>query len=162
MTLRARLPLPERSTLRACAFAGVFLAGCGGAVAGKDAPDSADHVGESGRVGDSEAMVDSDSVMHEDAGPREGGAPEGGGLDTGMTETGAPLVLVTVPLSGCVPYYTANVTLGAGAESFALVLDTGSTTLAVASSACTDCTGVSPLYTPGFSAVDENTPASST
>jgi hypothetical protein len=49
-------------------------------------------------------------------------------------------------------FYTANVTIGG--QTFALDVDTGSTTIGVAGSACTACTGVSPLYTPGDGAMD--------
>ncbi|HEY6462874.1 MAG TPA: pepsin-like aspartic protease [Polyangiaceae bacterium] len=51
-------------------------------------------------------------------------------------------------------------TLG-GAQSFELLLDTGSTTLGVASAGCSACTaaGVSSLYQPGASAVDEHATA---
>jgi hypothetical protein len=61
-----------------------------------------------------------------------------------------------VPLSGCSPSYTMNVTLG-GSQQFSLLLDTATTTLGVAAQGCTSCTsdGVSPLYTPGSGAVDE-------
>jgi hypothetical protein len=76
-------------------------------------------------------------------------------LDTGVPPTG----LVTVPLGGCVPEYSAGVTIGS--QTFNLVLDTGSTTLGVASTACTDCTGVTPLYSPGASATDEHQTAMS-
>jgi hypothetical protein len=62
--------------------------------------------------------------------------------------------LVAVPLSSCVPsVYTATVSIG-GSQSFQLSVDTGSTTLGVASTGC--ACGVSPLYTPGPDAVDEN------
>ena len=47
--------------------------------------------------------------------------------------------------------YTAQVTIGD--QVFAMDIDTGSTTLAVAGTSCTTgCTGVSPLYTPSASA----------
>jgi hypothetical protein len=70
--------------------------------------------------------------------------------------------LVTVPLTACVPnVYSAEVTLG-GSQKFQLLLDTGSTTLAVAAAGCTSCTaaGVADLYQPGPTAVDEKVPAS--
>jgi hypothetical protein len=68
---------------------------------------------------------------------------------------------VTIPLSSCVPSsYTAAVTIG-GSQAFQLVVDTGSTTLGVASSSCKDCSGVAPLYDPGSSAVDQHHQASS-
>ncbi|HEY1549812.1 MAG TPA: pepsin-like aspartic protease [Kofleriaceae bacterium] len=49
-------------------------------------------------------------------------------------------------------YYTAMVSIGS--QTFALVVDTGSSTTVVASTACTSCTLVSPLYSPGQTAKD--------
>ena len=67
--------------------------------------------------------------------------------------------LVTVPLSGCYDTHTLRVTLG-GAQTFDLNLDTGASTLGVASQACSGCedAGVSPLYQPGAGAVDLGQP----
>jgi hypothetical protein len=70
-----------------------------------------------------------------------------------------PTGLVTVPLLGCLPEYSANVQIGS--QTFQLVLDTGSTTLGVASTSCSGCSGVSPLYSPGATAVDEHQMGSS-
>jgi hypothetical protein len=56
--------------------------------------------------------------------------------------------------------YTTQVTIGD--QIFALSIDTGSTTLAVAGTSCTGCTGVSPLYTPSQSATPTGNSASST
>jgi hypothetical protein len=69
--------------------------------------------------------------------------------------------LITVPLAACGPavVYTAPVTVG-GSQKFTCLVDTGSTTLGVASSSCSNC-GVKPEYTPGSSAVDEHQTASS-
>jgi hypothetical protein len=64
-----------------------------------------------------------------------------------------------VPLQACLPLvYTAPVTVGA--QTFQMNLDTGSTSLGVASSACPNC-GVTPVYTPGATAVDQMTTAMS-
>ncbi len=58
--------------------------------------------------------------------------------------------------------YTASVTLG-GSQHFTFVLDTGSTTTAVAGASCAQCIdgGVSPLYSPGATATDESATAAS-
>jgi Eukaryotic aspartyl protease len=48
--------------------------------------------------------------------------------------------------------YTVNIAVGS--QPFDAILDTGSTTLAVAGSSCYSCTNVSPLYTPGSTAMD--------
>jgi hypothetical protein len=71
---------------------------------------------------------------------------------------------VAVPLSVCSPQvYAAPVNIGSS-QQFQLLVDTGSTTLAVAGSGCTSCSGAgaSPLYQPGATAVDEHTQASAT
>jgi hypothetical protein len=77
--------------------------------------------------------------------------------DTGvgpMAEAGPP-AYVAVELSACVPSaYTAAITLG-GTQQFQVAIDTGSTTLGVASNMCTAC-GVTPLYDPGPTAVYEH------
>jgi hypothetical protein len=60
---------------------------------------------------------------------------------------------VTVPLTGCAgPGYAAEFKVGS--QTFQLTIDTGSGTLAVASQSCDNC-GVSPVYAPGPTAVDE-------
>jgi hypothetical protein len=92
------------------------------------------------------------------------GAPAGGGPppdDAGAYDgpydvpTGPTL---TVPLTGCGgPGYAAP--FAVGAQTFQLTVDTGSGTLAVASSACSNC-GVAPAYTPGPGAMDEQKTAS--
>src|SRR5579862_1690201 len=83
-----------------------------------------------------------------------GDAPAEVAVDTGADVDPLPSVpkgLVTIPLGGCIPEYTAEVTIG-GKQVFNLVVDTGSTTLGVASNTCSNCTGIKPLYTPGVSA----------
>ncbi len=70
------------------------------------------------------------------------------------TTTTLPSSLPTVSLAGCASSgYVAAVTIGA--QAFALIVDSGSTTLGVAATACTGCAGagVSPLYAPGPTAV---------
>src|SRR5262249_5700088 len=74
---------------------------------------------------------------------------------------GGPDGVVAVPLSGCFAY-TAEVAIGSPPTRFQLVVDTGSTTLAVASGSCASCSDASPRYTPGAGAKDEHQPASDT
>ena len=63
--------------------------------------------------------------------------------------------LVNVPLKGCFASdYTARVELGDG-SAYQLIVDTGSTTLAVAAAACTNCSGISPKYSPSANANDD-------
>jgi hypothetical protein len=67
---------------------------------------------------------------------------------------------ITAALTGCGgPGYAAKFRVGT--QTFDLTVDTGSGTLAVASSTCSDC-GVAPAYTPGPSAVDATAMASDT
>ena len=85
-----------------------------------------------------------------------------------LSSTLAGLFVGTASLSGCggsntlpgtgVPLVTTNglqytAAVSIGGQSVNLDIDTGSTTSGVAASACTTC-GVSPLYTPGATAVD--------
>jgi hypothetical protein len=81
---------------------------------------------------------------------------EGGSVEAGdETEPEASVPWLAVPLSACVPSeYTAPTKIGA-TQSFNLAIDTGSTTLGVASSSCTNC-DVTPLYSPGSTATNEN------
>ncbi len=74
----------------------------------------------------------------------------------GPTDAPTDAGMVVVPLRGCAPFYTADVELG-GSQTFALAVDTGSTTVAVASSGCTSCSsaGVPTLYEPGPNATDQ-------
>jgi hypothetical protein len=79
--------------------------------------------------------------------------------DAGADSVGeSPLV---IPLVGCGVNYTATVTVG-GSKPFQLIVDTGSSVLGVAGSACTACTdaGVSPVYSPGVTATDTHETAS--
>ncbi|HLK10367.1 MAG TPA: pepsin-like aspartic protease [Candidatus Binatia bacterium] len=81
---------------------------------------------------------------------------------TSSTSTTLPTGLTNLPLAGCASAgYTAGVTLG-GSQTFALVIDSGSTTLAVASAQCAQCAGLSPLYSPGPTAADTGLTTAST
>lgn len=70
--------------------------------------------------------------------------------------------LTAIPLTGCSSAdYQAKVTLG-GNQVLNLLVDTGSTTLAVADASCDDCQGVTPTYTPGGDAQSTGTAVKST
>ncbi len=56
--------------------------------------------------------------------------------------------------------YTIGVTVG-GSQTFDVIVDTGSTTLGIAGSDCPTCMDISPVYTPGASAMDVGSAASS-
>jgi hypothetical protein len=92
--------------------------------------------------------------------------PDSGDVaDSGpLQDSGVPTVSIAVPLTRCPspvissfglngPLYTAKVSVG-GSQTFQMLVDTGSSEMGVASSSCTDCMGVSPLYNPGPNAVD--------
>jgi ribonuclease J len=72
---------------------------------------------------------------------------------------GEPAPFTSVPLTSCngVAAYTATVTLG-DSQPFELTVDTGSSTLGVASAGCSACAdaGVQPTYQPGDTAADQD------
>ncbi len=76
----------------------------------------------------------------------------GGGNSSSSTSTGYPLTSIESVS------YTANITVG-GKQTFDVIVDTGSTTLGLAGSTCSNC-GVTPAYTPGSSAMDQHTTSS--
>ena len=136
--LRA-LPL-TLSLLAAAACGGTTVDG--GKVGGDDTDDSGVSTTDGGGGDDDASNVDAS-------------AP-----DSAVPDSAAPFG--AIPLNSCVPtVYTAPITIG-GSQQFQLTIDTGSgsTSLGVASSSCTNC-GVSPEYTPGASATNENQTASS-
>ena len=100
-----------------------------------------------------------DTSTHEDSGApvvdSGMGAVDSQAADTGTAaETGVPVEagpsVLAIPLASCTSdSYSAAVTIG-GTQKFQMLLDTGSTTLGVASNMCSTC-GVSPTYTPGTS-----------
>ncbi len=149
-----------------------LLAGCGSGATGggadsgpgQEMPKDAGSR-DAGPVGGGDAGVDAGQALDAgsdaglDAGPVAGSADAGldaGPADAGFDAGAAPAAL---PLLGCPQEgFTAGFTIGG--QPFQLVVDTGSAELAVASVSCTDCTGVSPVYTPGASAVDQGATAS--
>jgi hypothetical protein len=78
--------------------------------------------------------------------------------DAGADAASDASAVLAIPLSACSNFaYVAPVTIGS--QAFPLLVDTGSSTLGVASSACTTCGAATPLYTPGATATDQNAPA---
>jgi hypothetical protein len=108
----------------------VALCGCGSTASSSGAPPS--------------------DASHD--GPSDGGAA---GDRAVATDAG----VIEVPLSGCYESHTLPVTIG-HTQTFHLNLDTGASTLGVASATCGACAdaGVSPLYAPGASATNLSTP----
>jgi len=131
-----------RSALFAPLALALATSACGGSVSASPQ--------QSGTMG----QTVSDAASGDDA------SPGGGSGDDAAAEASPPAgSIITVPLEECTPLvYKAGVVVGA--QTFQLIIDTGSTTLGVASSKCTDC-GVTPLYTPGAMAVDQMTMANS-
>jgi hypothetical protein len=123
-----------RSSLVVLAAAGVLgcaAVACSSNVVYKAGPGGGD---TDGSAGDTDGGTDVD------------GGPDGGGYV-------APDGLIAVPLSSCTPTsFTAGVNVGT--QNFQLSIDTGSTSLGVASASCSGC-GVTPSYTPGSTATDE-------
>ncbi|MGD0524506.1 MAG: pepsin-like aspartic protease [Polyangiaceae bacterium] len=119
------------------AFALLASSACGGGAANAGGGTATD----SGTSSDSPVPEAEDAAL-------DGGEPE------------ANPDLVTIALSVCAPSLVYMAPATVGSQSFQLLVDTGSTTLAVASSACSGC-GVTPEYTPGSSAVDEHQTATS-
>ena len=113
---------------------------CGGSDASTHTP--AGDGGVEGAAGDAEVTS-------------EAGSDEGGQDDAGTSGLEA-IPLYSCQLDGIA--YTVGATIGT--QQFQLTLDTGSTTLGVASSSCSGC-DVSPEYTPGATAVDQKKMTSS-
>lgn len=91
------------------------------------------------------------------ASPPASGEPNTATGDTHQSSPTPPdLAPVYVPLAGCSTADYAGAVTIAGDQTFQVIMDTGSSTLAVASRACNNCTGISPTYTPGASAVDQH------
>jgi hypothetical protein len=94
-----------------------------------------------------------------DGGAGGGGVGADGGPSSGDAAPSGPAAMTAIPLSACVPLvYAANVSIGG--QDFQLIVDTGSTSLGVAGSGCSNCS-VTPLYAPGSTATDQKQTASS-
>jgi hypothetical protein len=77
--------------------------------------------------------------------------------DAPPADAGVPVVPLVTRSGGL--GYTVDTAIGD--QTFALQIDSGSTTLAVAAATCTTCTGISPTYAPGSDATDEHRTAAS-
>jgi hypothetical protein len=105
------------------------------------------------------------SAIAQEAGANESGAPDSAtvGSSTADSSVGADAAAVVeaIPLTltggGA---YAVQTTIGD--QSFALTIDLGSSVVAVAGAGCTTCTGISPLYSPSATAVDEGKTGSAT
>ncbi len=88
-----------------------------------------------------------------ECGPPTEPAPDGGVLSSAG--------VIAIPLYGCAGAYEYTAAVTIGTQVFNLEIDSESTTLAVAGSSCTDCSGLSPLYTPGPTGTDQDETTSS-
>jgi Eukaryotic aspartyl protease len=78
----------------------------------------------------------------------------------GGSDGGSPADYYTIPLTTAnQEFWSPKVTIGG--QTFAMDLDTGSTTTAIAGTTCSTCTNVSPEYMPGSTAMDEGKTAES-
>ncbi len=136
-------PFPRSLAIVSTAILGLAASACGGSVnSGTSGQQAGD--GGTGAEGGSSGGSSSSS----------GGADGGSGSSSGGSIPDAGY-LEAVQLYSCLPSsYTATVTIGTS-QSFQMTIDTGSTTLGVASSSCSGC-GVSPSYAPGSTATDQH------
>jgi hypothetical protein len=88
-------------------------------------------------------------------GSPDGGSPSSSGSPDGGSDSSGGSSGYAIPLAapeGADVEYTAQVTVGN--QTFTLSIDTGSTTVGVAGTGCSGCTGASPLYMPSSSAME--------
>jgi Eukaryotic aspartyl protease len=128
----------------------------GGGLSGLDAASSSGGSSLSGSSsGGSSLSGSSSGGSSSSSGSSSGASSSSGGSSGGASGYAIPL---TAP-DGADFEYTAQVTVGG--QTFAMQIDTGSTSAAVAGTGCTGCTSVSPLYTPSSSAMATGKNASS-
>src|SRR5262249_27164248 len=127
--------------------------------------EAAGHKGKpTGGASDDSAAVDSagDSAGDDtqDSTDDSSGGDSAGGSPTEDTDVTVPATGADIPLTGLdgLSYMLA---LTVGSQAFDTIIDTGSTTTAVASTTCSSCGRVSPLYDPGASGSDEGRSTSS-
>jgi hypothetical protein len=112
--------------------------------------DSGSLRGGSGSGSSVDSGSSSGSVSDSSSGSGSGSSSGGASVDSGSSSASAGFAIPLSAPDGADVEYTAQVTVGN--QSFVMSIDTGSSTAAVAGTACSGCTGVSPLYTPSSSA----------
>ena len=138
----------------AIVLGGVAIGACGGtttsAPLGQGDETANGDAGTDGGIGPLDGS--SPSTGSDGGSPSSGSDSGSNGQDSGAAPSGPSgyAIPLTAP-EGADFEYTASVTIGD--QSFALSLDTGSTTLGVGGTGCTTCTGVTPLYTPSSTAM---------
>ncbi len=139
--------------LLAIVLGGVALGACGGSsksdlsFAGDGGAKSDAAGGDGGSSsGSSSGGSSSSSGSSSGGSSSSSGSSSGGSSSSGSAGYAIPL---TAP-DGADFEYTVKTTVGG--QSFALSIDTGSTSLAVAGTGCSTCTGATPVYAPSSSA----------
>jgi Eukaryotic aspartyl protease len=143
-------------TLLAIVLGGVALGACGSSnspdLFGSDTDDGG--APASGSDAATDGSRDSlDSGSSSDGGPSadSGSSPDSGApADPPAPGAASGFAIPLASPDGPDDLYTAQVTVGS--QTFAMDLDTGSTTLGVAGMGCSGCTGLTPVYTPSSSA----------
>jgi len=135
-----------------------LVGGCGGSTSStKGTPEHDAGVDSYFVLPGWDAGDDAGSTKH-DSGSADAKKPTGdAGVDAAPVDAGVDsyVLPIALPLYVCEPLaYTTPVTIG-GTQTFQMIVDTGSATMGVASSSCTDC-NVLPYYTPGPTAVDQD------
>jgi hypothetical protein len=108
------------------------------------------HTGGDGGKGPSHADAGADAATS--------GHPDGSLASSSSGAAGQSLF--TIPLTTTSDSFVYEAELTIGDQTFAMDIDTGSTTIAVAAATCASCTGITPKYTP-TTGVDQLTPATS-
>lgn len=121
--------------------------GSGSSGGGSSSGSGSSGGGSSSSSGSSSGGSSSGSGSSSSSGSSSGGSSSSSGSSSGSSGYAIPL---SAP-DGADLEYVAQGTVGG--QSFVLSIDTGSTTLAVAGTGCSGCTGVSPVYTPSSSAM---------
>lgn len=127
--------------------AGNLGAGDGGADASGSSSGNASSSSGSSSGGSSSGSGSSSGGSSSSSGSSSGGSSSSSGSSSGASGYAIPLASP----DGADVEYTAQVTVGN--QTFAMQIDTGSTTLAVAGTSCSGCTAVTPVYTPSSSAI---------
>jgi hypothetical protein len=122
-----------------------------GGPTGADGGTGSSSGGSSSGSGSSSGGSSSSSGSSSGGSSSSSGSSSGGSSSSSGSSSGANGYAIPLTAPGGADFeYTAQVTVGN--QTFAMQIDTGSTTLGVGGSGCSSCTGVSPLYAPSSSA----------
>jgi hypothetical protein len=137
----------DSAKLLAVVLGGVALAACGGSTK-SDLSFNGDGGAANDGGGSSSSSGSSSGGSSSGSGSSSGGSSSGSGSSSGgSSSSGASGYAIPLSAPGGADYeYVAKGTVGS--QTFVMTIDTGSTTLALAGTGCSGCTGVSPLYSP--------------